>query len=71
MVFLNSKAVGSPNGLVKTGVIVVPGTKPKSKRRLLIEALQFRDFITPFLFKGKSDKFKIITPFHITLILLY
>ena len=58
MVFLNSKAVGSPNGLVKTGVMVVPGTNPKSKRRLLIEVLQFKDFIIPFLFKGKSDKFK-------------
>ena len=33
--------------LVKTGVIYVPGTKPKSKRRLFIEELQFNSTIIP------------------------
>lgn len=31
-----SNALGSPEGLTKTGFIVVPGTMPKSKILLLI-----------------------------------
>ena len=59
---LISKAVGSPEALLNKGLILVLGTKPKSKSLLLIFELQFKFFIL-LQFCMKSNI--LISFFHI------
>lgn len=51
-VLRTSKALGSPEGLFKTGIMEVPGIIPKSSILLLISPLQRKSTIFPCLFNG-------------------